>query len=76
MKVNTNHIYESLFTSGQDYDANLLWAKARVTPLSGYTVPRSELCGALISSRLLLTVAAALYKLEEKPTSAGVPLVL
>ena len=35
---------------------------------SGYTVPRSELCGALIVSRLLVAVVSALYKLEEYPT--------
>ena len=33
-----------------DFDANLLWAKARVTPLSGYTVPRSELSGTVLQS--------------------------
>ena len=26
-----------------DFDSNLLWAKAQVTPLSGFTIPRSEL---------------------------------
>ena len=53
-----------------DYSASLLISKGRVCPLRGYTVPRSELCGGLITSRLLLTVATALSKLEEKPASA------
>ena len=37
--------------------AALAILKARVCPLRGYTVPRSELCGALITSRLMLVVA-------------------
>ena len=53
-----------------DYYASLVISKGRVCPLRGYTVPRSELCGALVTSRLLLTVAIALSKLEEKPTTA------
>ena len=53
-----------------DYVAGLCISKGRVCPLRGYTVPRSELCGALITSRLLLTVAIALSKLDEKPIGA------
>ena len=45
-----------------DYSAQLLCAKAKVTPLTGLTVPRSELSGLLLSSRLSLTVAKALSK--------------
>ena len=43
-----------------DYDANLLWAKARVTPLSGYTVPRSELSSTVLMSRMAKTTVKAL----------------
>ena len=39
-------------------------------PLRGYTVPRAELCGALITSRLMLAVANALCLMNEKPVSA------
>ena len=53
-----------------DYVAGLCISKGRVCPLKGYTVPRSELCWALITSRLLLTVAIALSKLDEKPIGA------
>ena len=35
-----------------DFSASLLWAKARVTPLSGYTIPRSEISGAVLESRM------------------------
>jgi hypothetical protein len=31
-----------------DYDANLILSKGRMCPLRGYTIPRSELCGALL----------------------------
>ena len=53
-----------------DYDANLCMSKCRVCPLRGYTVPRSELCGALLVSRLLVCVVTALFKLEECPIGA------
>ena len=53
-----------------DYEAALCISKGRVCPLRGYTVPRAELCGALVTSRLLLTVAVALSKLDEKPVGA------
>ena len=43
-----------------DYDAHLLLAKARVTPLAGYTIPRSELSGTVLQTRLGLTVVKAL----------------
>ena len=44
----------------QDFDANLLWGKARVTPLSGYSTPRSELSGMVLMSRMALTTVKAL----------------
>ena len=43
-----------------DYQASLVLAKARVTPLSGYIVPRSELSGAVLGSRMALTTVKAL----------------
>ena len=52
----------------EDYVANLLLAKARVTPLSGYTVPRSELAGAVLGTRLALTTVKALQtEISMKP---------
>ena len=53
-----------------DYDANLCISKGRVCPLRGYTVPRSELCGALLVSRLMLAVVTALCRMDECPVSA------
>ena len=44
----------------QDYEANLLWGKAKVTPLSGYSAPRSELSGQVLVSRMALTTVKAL----------------
>ena len=43
-----------------DYEASLLLAKARVTPLTGYTVPRSELSGTVLGSRMAVTTVKAL----------------
>ena len=43
-----------------DFDANLLFGKARVTPLTGYTIARSELCGLVLASRMALTTVKAL----------------
>ena len=57
-----------------DYQSNLCLSKCRVCPLRGYTIPRCELCGALLMSRMLLSVARALAKLDEKPVGA-VPLL-
>ena len=44
----------------QDYEANLQFGKARVTPLNGYTTPRSELSGMVLVSRMALTTVKAL----------------
>ena len=44
----------------QEYDANLILGKAIVTPLSGYSTPRSELSGMVLVSRMALTTAKAL----------------
>ena len=60
-------IYVRWRISGGDkkFSVALLAAKARVTSVRGCTVPRSELSGALITSRLLPTVVTAMW---EKPT--------
>ena len=44
----------------ESYSAQLLWAKARVTPVCGYSVPRSELSGTVLGSRMALTTVKAL----------------
>ena len=56
--------------SEHPYAARLLFCKARVPPLQGLTVPRGELCGLTLQSRLMLSVAHALQKLEDPPLSA------
>ena len=54
-----------------DFEAHLLTAKAKVTPLNGMTIPRSELNGVVLESRLSLTVARALNsEVELKPVGA------
>ena len=53
-----------------DYDANLCLSKGRMCPLRGYTIPRSELCGALLVSRLMLAVVMALCRMDECPVKA------
>ena len=50
--------------------SNLMCAKSRVTPLRGFTIPRSELSGGLLVSRLILAVVRALSKMEEKPRNS------
>lgn len=47
-----------------DYDANLCISKCQLCQIST-KVPRSELCGALLVSRLMLVVELAFYKMEE-----------
>ena len=49
------------------YAARLLICKARVPPLQGLTVPGGELCGLTLQSRLMVSVAHALQKLDEPP---------
>lgn len=52
------------------FQSALLCAKAKVTPLRGFTIPRSELSGGVLASRLMLTVAIALSRLDDRPTSS------
>ena len=59
-----------LGANGGHFSAFLALAKGRVTPLTGLTVPRSEISGGVIASRLLLRVVNALQSLDEKPVSS------
>ena len=43
-----------------DFHCQLLCAKAKVTPLAGVTVPRSEMSGLTLSSRLVLSTVKAM----------------
>ena len=52
------------------FKSALLCAKSKVTPLRGFTIPRSELSGGVLASRLVLATVKALSKLEDSPTSA------
>ena len=52
------------------FSSGLLCAKSRVTPLRGFTIPRSELSGGLLVSRLVLATIIALSRLDEKPVSS------
>ena len=58
----------------EDFSAQLMCAKSRVTPLSGLTIPRSELSGMVLSSRLTLTVAKALSVEESMHPTGSVTL--
>ena len=55
---------------GGHYHSSLACGKARVTPLQGYTVPRSELSGATLVSRMVSRVVEALKHLDVKTESA------
>ena len=46
------------------FTSSLLCAKSKVTPLQGYTIPRSELSGGVLVSRLVLAVVKALSVLQ------------
>ena len=53
-----------------DFVATLLCAKAKVTPHTGFTIPRSELSGCVLESRLALTTVKALQsEVSMQPTS-------
>ena len=53
-----------------DYAARLALCKARVLPLGGMTVPRGELTGLTLQSRLVLRVVSALQRLDIPPVSS------
>ena len=46
-------------------DVKFLCAKAKVAPITGNTIPRNELCGALTLARLTWSVSEALKKTDE-----------
>ena len=52
------------------FSSHFVIGKARVTPLRGYTIPHSKICGAVIASRLLLRVAKSLQTLDKPPVSS------
>ena len=56
---------------GGHFSANLVLGKARVTPLRGFTTPRSELSSGVLVSRMAVRVARALSPLmpEDCPKS-------
>ena len=54
----------------EHYSAHLVLGKSRVTPLRGYTVPRSEMSGAVVTSRMMLRVIRCLQSTTTPPTSA------
>ena len=55
---------------GGHYRAYLALAKGRVTPLRGFTVPRSEISSAVLVSRMNVRVVRALQSLDQKPVSS------
>ena len=65
-----DYFFTGLEECEHDYDANLLLAKARVTPLAGYTIPMSELSGTVLQTRLGLTAVKAL-KSEQSMAPRG-----
>jgi hypothetical protein len=58
-----------------DYDCNLLWAKAKTTPLSGLTIPRSELSGTVLMTRVLKSSVKALQCDQSMKPKSVTPLV-
>ena len=55
---------------GGHFDAYLVLGKARVTPLRGYTVPRSEMSAGVLVSRMVLRVVRAHQGLDGPPFSS------
>ena len=55
---------------GEHFSAHLVLGKSRVTPLRGYTVPRSEMSGAVLTSRMMVRVIKALQSTSTPPSSA------
>ena len=76
-ELSTNSSYDqrlcddcSVVNGGNAYSARLALCKARVPPLTGLTVPRGEMTGLTLQSRLILVVTLALQKLDTKPVEA------
>ena len=55
---------------GGHFSAHLILSKSRVTPLSGYTIPRSELSAGVLTSRLIHRVVKSLQTSDAPPFSA------
>ena len=51
------------------YSAHLILAKSKVTPLSGYTIPRSELSAGVLTSRMIYRVIKSLQSSDAPPFS-------
>ena len=58
-----------------DFEANLLCAKSKVTPLSGFSIPRSVLSGTVLMTRLLKSCVKALQCDESMKPRSITPLV-
>ena len=57
-----------------DFISSLLCAKAKVTPRAGFTIPRGELSGCVLQSRLALTAVKA-FQTEENLKPMGVTML-
>ena len=53
-------VFYLVYRKGNRYESNLIASKSRVAPVKKLTIPRLELMGALIMTRLMNTVKAAL----------------
>ena len=71
-EVSCSHVDSSACNG--DFTSSLLCAKAKVTPRSGFTIPRGELSGCVLQSRLALTTVKA-FQTEEKLRPVGVTML-
>ena len=60
--------WSSNFGSKKKFDSRLLLAKARVTPLNGMTVPRTEMNGLVLATKLLNAALVSMNKPPETVT--------
>ena len=56
-------VYLRCFYSDGTVELNLMTSKTRVTPIKGQTIPRLELCSAVILARLMSSTHGALQLL-------------
>lgn len=59
-------VYVKSFTESGTYKTNLICAKSRVAPLKTITLPRLELCGALLLSELVNKVIIAMNMVNKR----------
>ena len=59
-------VYVIYWTSDNSYEAHLFLSKARVAPLNGMTVPRTEMNGLVIATKL---IDLSLASMRELPSS-------